>query len=55
MLQAFLKDERGATAVEYGLVASIMFLACFTAFTAFGDSMGEMYDYLTSEIVTAIE
>jgi pilus assembly protein Flp/PilA len=53
MLGHFLRDERGATAIEYGLIAALMFLACVTAFYAFGDSATGMFSYISDHIVTA--
>jgi Flp pilus assembly pilin Flp len=32
----FLADERGATALEYGLIAALCCVAALAAFTAFG-------------------
>jgi pilus assembly protein Flp/PilA len=32
----FLRDERGATAIEYGLIISLIFLVVVTTMTAFG-------------------
>ena len=34
----FSNDEKGATAIEYGLLCAMMALACITAFTAVGGS-----------------
>lgn len=33
---AFLRDERGVTAIEYGLVASIVSITILTSITYFG-------------------
>jgi Flp pilus assembly pilin Flp len=49
-LKSFAKDEYGATAIEYALICSLMFLACVTAFTYYGDRMGLMYANLTSAL-----
>ncbi|WP_140984571.1 Flp family type IVb pilin [Asticcacaulis tiandongensis] len=54
MLWNFLKDQSGATAIEYGLIGSIVFLGCITAFYAFGDSAQEMYNYISSTIAEAV-
>ena len=43
MLMRFLKDERGATAIEYGLIAAFVFLACMTAIFSYGDQMMALY------------
>jgi pilus assembly protein Flp/PilA len=34
---AFLRDERGATAIEYGLIVSLIFLVVVGSMTAFGN------------------
>jgi pilus assembly protein Flp/PilA len=33
----FLADERGATAIEYGLICALVFLVVVTSITAFGN------------------
>ena len=33
MIRAFLRNERGATAIEYGLIASLIAVAIITAVT----------------------
>ncbi|MFT3998519.1 MAG: Flp family type IVb pilin, partial [Asticcacaulis sp.] len=50
MIKLFLKDQRGATAIEYGLIAALIFLVCITVFYSFGDSMNEMYTYIGTTI-----
>ena len=35
----FVKDESGATAIEYGLIAALMAVAIITCLTAFGPQM----------------
>lgn len=35
-LTCFLGDERGATAIEYGLIIALIFLVILSALTAFG-------------------
>ena len=36
-LTRFLSDERGATAIEYGLICALVFLVIVTSVTAFGN------------------
>ncbi|ESQ84655.1 hypothetical protein AEAC466_06280 [Asticcacaulis sp. AC466] len=50
MVMGFLKDERGGTAIEYGLLAAFMFLGCITAFYAFGDSATAMFNRIGAAI-----
>lgn len=35
-ISRFMRDERGATALEYGIILALMFLVILTALTAFG-------------------
>ncbi|ESQ74898.1 Flp family type IVb pilin [Asticcacaulis sp. AC402] len=44
MLHRFILDERGATAIEYGLLASLLFLGVVGAITAYGQSFTDMYE-----------
>lgn len=41
-LAQFLKNESGATAIEYGLIAGIVSVAIIAAFAAFGTQLGTM-------------
>lgn len=40
----FIKDESGATAIEYGLIAALMAVAIITCLTAFGPSMKKAFE-----------
>ena len=50
----FREDESGATAIEYGLIVALVFLAALSAIQSFGASSNEMYTTIESEITTAI-
>ena len=50
----FREDESGATAIEYSLIVSLIFLAILGAVNSFGASSNEMYTTIESEITTAI-
>jgi pilus assembly protein Flp/PilA len=39
MLRRFLKDENGATAVEYGLIAALIGVVIISALTVLGTSI----------------
>jgi pilus assembly protein Flp/PilA len=43
-LIALLKDSRGATAIEYGLIVSLITIAVIAAISAVGGNMGRMYN-----------
>ena len=40
----FARDERGATAIEYGLILALMALAIISALTSVGTSTSEAFD-----------
>jgi pilus assembly protein Flp/PilA len=47
------KDERGATAVEYGLILALIFLAMIGAVIAFGQQTISMWTYVAKEVEDA--
>lgn len=49
-LTAFLKDESGATAVEYGLILALIFLGAMTSFTYAGTSISNLWNYTSNNI-----
>ena len=50
---AFVRDEDGATAIEYGLIAALVSVAAIGALTAMGDSLSTMFNTVSSELSTA--
>jgi pilus assembly protein Flp/PilA len=50
---AFVKDEDGATAIEYGLIAALVSVAAIGALTAMGNSLGTMFNTVSSALSTA--
>ena len=48
MLKAFLKDDHGATAIEYGLIAAMIAITIVTIFSPFGSAITTMYDTITA-------
>ena len=49
-IKALWKDESGATAIEYGLIAGIMAAVLITVLGAFGDQLGEMFGAITEKL-----
>lgn len=43
MFTQFIRDERGSTAIEYGLLASLLALIAITAIRSVGEKMRVMY------------
>ena len=44
LLLKFLKDESGATAIEYGLIIALVSAAIVGGATSLGSSLGTSYD-----------
>ncbi len=43
-----MKDESGATAIEYGLIAALISVSLITGATALGDSLNTQFQNLSS-------
>ncbi len=43
MLQKFIKDEAGTTAIEYGLIITVLSLAIVAGISGFGNGMSNMF------------
>jgi len=39
-----LRNERGATAIEYGLIAALIAVACITALTSVGTKLSDKFN-----------
>ena len=48
-----MKDESGATAIEYGLIAALISVALITGATALGDSLDNMFNSLSDKLDAA--
>ena len=48
LLNRFLADERGSTAIEYGLIVSLIFLAIMAAVNGFTAETKNMYSDIQS-------
>lgn len=46
----FVSDEAGATAIEYGLIVSLIFLAIVGAVNGYVNATSEMYSEITSTL-----
>ena len=46
----FLRDESGATAIEYGLIAALVSVAAIGAMGAMGNSLENMFNAVASEL-----
>lgn len=48
----FLKDESGATAIEYGLIAALISVALITGATTLGNALNTRFDKLGTTVTT---
>jgi pilus assembly protein Flp/PilA len=48
--QKFLKDESGATAIEYGLIAALVAVAIVGALTALGTSLTGLFTKVNTDL-----
>ncbi len=53
MIRKFLKDENGATAIEYGLIAALVAVACIVALTAVGTSLTALFNTVDTKLQSA--
>jgi len=53
MLNQFLKDESGATAIEYGLIAALVAVVIITGLTALGTSLNTKFNSVATEVNNA--
>ena len=45
-----LRDSRGATAIEYGLIAALIAVAAITAMTSIGSKLGSTFNNVSSNL-----
>jgi pilus assembly protein Flp/PilA len=45
-----MKSERGATAIEYGLIAALIAVAAITAMTSLGEKVGTTFNNVSSNM-----
>ena len=53
-IKDFMKDESGATAIEYGLIAALVSVAAVGALTAVGTSLDTMFRSVASTLSGAV-
>ncbi|KAA2234991.1 Flp family type IVb pilin [Salinarimonas soli] len=52
LMNRFVKDESGATAIEYGLIASLIAVVIITALTTLGGNVSAVFQKVASNIKT---
>ena len=54
VIRTFAKDESGATAIEYGLIAALVSVAAIAALQGMGASLSSMFTTVDSAMSNAI-
>jgi len=54
VIRDIAKDESGATAIEYGLIAALVSVAAIAALTAMGSSLEQMFNKVSGELSNAV-
>lgn len=54
LLLRFLRDDRGATAIEYGLMASMIAIAVIASAMMVGGNLFDLWEYVRSHVVDAL-
>lgn len=49
-LKRFLRNERGATAIEYGLIAGLIFLAILAGVNSFATNANAMFGTISNTV-----
>ena len=50
MINRFLRDESGATAIEYGLIAALIAVVCIAVFTAIGTKLNVKFTAVSNAL-----
>lgn len=50
LLKAFVHDDRGATAIEYALIATLICVAIVGALTLYAGNVGNMFNNVSTAV-----
>lgn len=50
LFKRFATDESGATAIEYGLIASLIAVACITIFNTIGTNLNVVFNKVANNL-----
>ena len=52
-IKKLFNDEKGATAIEYGLIAALIAVAAITAMQSLGNSIGGTFNKVSGNMTTS--
>lgn len=50
-MRKFMKNNKGATAIEYGLIAALIAVAAITAMSTLGTKLGNTFNNVSGKLV----
>lgn len=53
-VESLLRDESGATAIEYGLIAALVSVAAIGALQAMGGSLNDIFSFVSTTLSGAV-
>ncbi len=53
LVRDLFRNEEGATAIEYGLIAALIAVAAITAMDALGNSLGNTFNLVSNDMNNA--
>jgi pilus assembly protein Flp/PilA len=53
LISRFVRDESGATAIEYGLIAALVAVAIITALTTLGTNLSSTFSGVSNKLTAA--
>jgi pilus assembly protein Flp/PilA len=53
MIRKFIKNEKGATAIEYGLIAALVAIAAIVGMSALGNKLNKQFTYISNKMVVS--
>jgi pilus assembly protein Flp/PilA len=52
ILCALARNNKGATAIEYGLIVALIAVACIGAFGTFGNKLGSQWNNISTVVLS---
>ena len=52
LIQKFIRDEEGVTAIEYGLIASLIAVAIIAGVTLVGGNLQAVFNFIGEKLTT---
>ncbi len=54
LISRFVKDDGGATAIEYGLICALVSVAAIAALITMGESLVSLFNLVSSAMMNAV-